>query len=654
MSSAVDHYKVLGINPGASSTDIKKAFRKLALRYHPDKNKTKEAEERFKAINDSYNILSDPQRKATYDNTRMYSNGYMGTTGPRYSFYTETASQAAGRQYDRARKQYEEFKRRQEQEQRAREAAERSRQQRRENDAWERVFRGKQRRRYGDDWDGYGNRFHYNMFDEFDPMEDFLFGEGGMGDERRNEAREERRAAEQRAAEQKAAERKAAEQRAQQRAQQRARQAAERAAQDKLQKEDPKPNLKSTNNGDWSKSASSYSFKVGEKTYTGPTPDIKVPAQEEEKAGGGEAQGGEQHSPDPQPSSTSQPSTSNPSPDSQRTSPSPTQIPIENPFVAPEFEFDPSFSNSNGTEDDPIILDDGTEDDPIFVDESTSKDKFIPKTEPGLSTPRSPRKGPRLFKISKQRVWKAPGTSVPVSGKSAARNDLEMQDDSEGDSESEVSTTASPKRAHTSDSPGYEGASENAASPFHINVENVPPFTQSNGDFNMDSMQESLKAEEEPTKRAKRPFNHTADTYGDVEYMNVDPESEPKKTPTVNRDSSDIPIHEAVNGSLPRRKASPALSAKDLGFDDFTIERLMSIASASRVPMGASPDRGYVERTEKLNGEMIGYFRNRNSLNVKYIDRITSSSRNMKLYREGLEMDKRVREMWGELTERAS
>jgi len=63
-----DYYEVLGLQKGASEDEIKKAFRKLALKYHPDKNKgNKEAEEKFKEINEAYQVLSDPQKKANYD-----------------------------------------------------------------------------------------------------------------------------------------------------------------------------------------------------------------------------------------------------------------------------------------------------------------------------------------------------------------------------------------------------------------------------------------------------------------------------------------------------------------------------------------------------------------------------------------------------------
>ncbi len=65
---AKDYYKILGVSKDASQDEIKKAFRKLALKYHPDKNKgNKEAEERFKEINEAYAVLSDPEKRKQYD-----------------------------------------------------------------------------------------------------------------------------------------------------------------------------------------------------------------------------------------------------------------------------------------------------------------------------------------------------------------------------------------------------------------------------------------------------------------------------------------------------------------------------------------------------------------------------------------------------------
>ncbi|XP_053953129.1 dnaJ protein homolog 1 isoform X1 [Anastrepha ludens] len=62
-----DFYKILGINRNANDDEIKKAYRKLALKYHPDKNKTPEAEEKFKEIAEGYEILSDKKKRDIYD-----------------------------------------------------------------------------------------------------------------------------------------------------------------------------------------------------------------------------------------------------------------------------------------------------------------------------------------------------------------------------------------------------------------------------------------------------------------------------------------------------------------------------------------------------------------------------------------------------------
>ena len=64
-----DYYRILGVNRDASQEDIKRSFRSLALRYHPDRNpqNTREAEAQFKEINEAYEVLGDEHRRWRYD-----------------------------------------------------------------------------------------------------------------------------------------------------------------------------------------------------------------------------------------------------------------------------------------------------------------------------------------------------------------------------------------------------------------------------------------------------------------------------------------------------------------------------------------------------------------------------------------------------------
>ena len=71
-----DYYEVLGVPHDADAKTIKDTFRKLALKYHPDRNKAPDAEARFKEIAEAYAILSDPKKRADYD-----SRGFAGVAG---------------------------------------------------------------------------------------------------------------------------------------------------------------------------------------------------------------------------------------------------------------------------------------------------------------------------------------------------------------------------------------------------------------------------------------------------------------------------------------------------------------------------------------------------------------------------------------------
>lgn len=109
-----DYYEVLGVERTADKEGIKKAFRKLAQKYHPDVNKSPEAEANFKEINEAYQVLSDDQRRAAYDRF-----GHAGVSGPGgaggaadfsgfgdfSSIFEEIFSGFAGQQNTRSRRQ---------------------------------------------------------------------------------------------------------------------------------------------------------------------------------------------------------------------------------------------------------------------------------------------------------------------------------------------------------------------------------------------------------------------------------------------------------------------------------------------------------------------------------------------------------------------
>jgi DnaJ-class molecular chaperone len=95
-----DYYDVLGVSKTATAAELKSAYRKLALEWHPDRNKSAEAETRFKEINEAYQVLSDTKKKANYDQfghaafdpsagSGQGPFGGMGQGGPfRYSYST--------------------------------------------------------------------------------------------------------------------------------------------------------------------------------------------------------------------------------------------------------------------------------------------------------------------------------------------------------------------------------------------------------------------------------------------------------------------------------------------------------------------------------------------------------------------------------------
>ena len=92
MAAKRDYYDILGLDRSASEAEIKRAFRRLAFKYHPDRNSEDGAEARFKEINEAYEVLGDPEKRKRYDE--------LGANWKHYDEWQRQGGQAQGQPFD--------------------------------------------------------------------------------------------------------------------------------------------------------------------------------------------------------------------------------------------------------------------------------------------------------------------------------------------------------------------------------------------------------------------------------------------------------------------------------------------------------------------------------------------------------------------------
>jgi molecular chaperone DnaJ len=110
MSNKEDYYKLLNLHKDASPSDIKKSYRKLAMKYHPDRNPDdKTSEEKFKEISEAYEVLSDPKKKQSYDQFGHEGVDQYNTAGYTSEKFTDIFSDIFGDVFQGSKEQTRSF-----------------------------------------------------------------------------------------------------------------------------------------------------------------------------------------------------------------------------------------------------------------------------------------------------------------------------------------------------------------------------------------------------------------------------------------------------------------------------------------------------------------------------------------------------------------
>ncbi|CDK25759.1 unnamed protein product [Kuraishia capsulata CBS 1993] len=669
------HYEVLEIDRGASAEEIRKAYRRLALKYHPDKNRDHNAEDMFKKISEAYRVLSDPQTKRDYDKTipRTYPPKSEKTYSPASGYYQ--------RQYQSPKQEYNSS--------------------RSNSNRFHHSY-------YGDTYSAFENYASYNFGSRYDDVPSW------------RQSRQEKKPPQPRATPKNGSKQKAApsstkstpkaKAKTNGKSKSKAHPTATRKNSESQtptpedpKRDHPKPSFESTNDGQWSRSRTSYSYMHSEKTYTGPIPDIKIPEPTTEGTVP------QKEEPINEPQAQPEPETVNPwafhsgfsngfnaedsfesaggrsfmdelkrmgqNGDFSFTFPSPDRSKSSNRFTV----FD-----SSGEKDDPIALDEGTEADPIIIDDSDPPVTTQPQSPKPSSWANAENIPNRFFERESTRLKRKPRhrgfSNSPFAtsnqdrgfpGQSTPVNKAHVEDLPEGDisvgaasgnDDGKKEPFSNPFLRSTFDftfdanrgplntkepvhEEGIDQGQQSAQTPmqeadtnskFSLNdLKEMPPFSSTNR-FTMDELDQTLEDTE---------FRHKP----------VFVSSQNKVDPAINSDMGAVPLHAPVNGTLPRASIPPpiALTMGDLHCPVTVLDiqppappYIPELVSAEEYISLTKEFKNYKVLFNNFNRTMAAYSSERAAADEAYMDRIMRSEADRLVYVSALQRDEFVFDRW--------